>query len=70
MTYEYIQGKKFALQVLEDAVRSQTTQFGQTSAIESALKNLERTLANKPKEYARGIMHIVGEAWKLLRKMP
>lgn len=67
MTYEFIQGKRFAMQVLEDALKSQTTQFGQTSAVESALKNLERTLANKPAEYARGIMHIVGEAWKLLR---
>lgn len=68
MTYEFIQGKRFAAQVLQDAMGSPSAEISGSAAIESAMRNLEQGASKRPAQYARGILHIVGEAWKVLRK--
>ncbi|MNP00628.1 hypothetical protein D3C76_924210 [compost metagenome] len=66
MSIEFIQGKNFATQVLQDAMASPAAFFGEEGPIVSALRNLEKSATSKPAEYARGVLHIVAEARKLI----
>lgn len=66
MTFEFIQGKNFAIQVLEDALRSKSSREGSAAPVESAIKNLAENAASKPKEYAKGIMWVVEKVRKAI----
>lgn len=66
MTFEFIQGKNFAMQVLQDAAGSPAVFFGEEGPILTALKNLERNAGEKPAEYAKGMMSVVEAARKLI----
>lgn len=66
MTFEFIQGKNFAMQVLQDAAASPAYWFDNEGPVVSALKNLERNAGEKPIEYAKGMMSVIEAARKLI----
>ena len=66
MTFEFIQGKNFAMAILEDATHSPAFEFCEDGPILTALKNLERNAGEKPAEYAKGMMSVVDAARKLI----
>lgn len=66
MTYEFIQGKNFAIQIIQDAAASPSHWFDSEGPVVSALKNLERNAGEKPVEYAKGMMSVVESVRKLI----
>lgn len=66
MTFEFIQVKNFAIQILQDAMSAPSAWFNEEGPVVSALKNLERNAGEKPVEYAKGMMWVVENARKLI----
>lgn len=67
MTFDEREGRRYAMDVMQDAVKSPSAWTG--GPIESALKNLECIAESKPAGYAKGIRDFVAEAWKLIGKV-
>lgn len=64
MTLDELEGRRFAIDLMQDAFKSPSAWTG--APLESALNNLERIAKGKPAGYARGILSFVAEARKLV----